>query len=382
MLRAVTSDFKVAGHSVVTVLDSRLAAFNPPLEADCVLPVTSFREAESVVQETARSADAVYVIAPETNGVLESLVRMMEGVGVPSLNCSGDAVKTVSDKSVFLECVKKMGVATPESTSISVHDGVEGIAREVEAGLGFPAVFKPVDGVGCSGLSVVEDRSQIKRAVTRVREASSSEVFLIQQLVPGEPVSVSVFSTGTQALPVSLNKQNISLKTPESFSSFDGGVVPFDNPMKRKVFSAAKKIVESVRGLKGYVGVDMVLTEEEPVFLELNPRLTTSYVGLRLVAGFNPAHALMDSASGGSLPADCESYGYACFAKVKTPKPSREALLGTYWVDGVFSPPFPIGSERSAFALLVSRGAALNEAYSRLERSKTRLLSMLKAGGE
>jgi len=34
MLRSLISDFKTAGHNVTTLLDSRLKAFNPPIEAD------------------------------------------------------------------------------------------------------------------------------------------------------------------------------------------------------------------------------------------------------------------------------------------------------------------------------------------------------------
>jgi len=51
-------------------------------------------------------------------------------------------------------------------------------------------------------------------------------------------------------------------------------------------------------------------------------------------------------------------------------------------LDGVFSPPFPISNNDSGFALVVSHGNTLQEASSRLEKNKTRLLSSLRGKGD
>ena len=45
-------------------------------------------------------------------------------------------------------------------------------------------------------------------------------------------------------------------------------------------------------GLQGYVGVDVVLGEETSWLIEINPRPTTSYVGLRRVIDLNMAEAI------------------------------------------------------------------------------------------
>ena len=49
-------------------------------------------------------------------------------------------------------------------------------------------------------------------------------------------------------------------------------------------------------GLQGFVGVDLIINnEEEKVYLiELNSRFTTSYVGLQKIADFNIAKSLID----------------------------------------------------------------------------------------
>jgi len=64
------------------------------------------------------------------------------------------------------------------------------------------------------------------------------------------------------------------------------------------------------------VGIDLVRTEQGLVMLEINPRLTTSYAGLRRALGVNPAGLVLASlgfgaefeawAPEGSVPVDLD----------------------------------------------------------------------------
>jgi predicted ATP-grasp superfamily ATP-dependent carboligase len=381
MLRTIISDFKAAGHFVITVLDSRLAVLNPPIGADCIVPVSSSQETEEAVKKVSESADAAYIVAPESNQVLQSLVAGIEQAGVSSLNCSASDIGKVSDKSALLERAKEMGLPTPATVIVSIREDVAEIKRAVNSRLGFPLIIKPVDGVGCAGLSVVRNENQVASAVAKVIRESSSEYFMAQELIHGTAVSVSLLSTGSQALPISLNKQDISLMPPESTSTYNGGQVPFNSPRKREAFALAETVVRSLRGLRGYVGVDLVLTEKGPVVIEVNPRLTTSYVGVRKIAGFNPAQALINSVVEHELPHDSQNAGYAFFSKVTTPKPTTEVLQKTYGMDEVVSPPFPVSDDSTAHALVLSHGATLKEAVAGFHEAKKRLHSILRLEG-
>ena len=383
MLRSIVSDFEAAGHSVTTLLDSRLSALSAPLEAERVVPVSSLEEADAAVRKiAAEDVDAVYVIAPESEGVLQSLVAIVERTGTQSLNCNSAAIGKVADKSFLHEHVKKMGLPTPRSLKFSIHDEAEEVSQSISERIGFPAVIKPLDGVGCAGLSLVLDKNDVAGAIAKAREESAGEFLLAQQFIKGVPVSVSVMSTDQEALPISLNKQDISLRMPNSASSYDGGTVPLDSSLKRKAFLVAKRVVESLHGLRGYVGVDLVLNQSKAFVIEVNPRLTTSYVGLRKVAPFNLAEAMLNSVLERKLPANQESVGYACFSKVKTPKPTTEALKQTYSVDEVVSPPFPISTDEFAYALLCSHHNTLAKAKWGLDEAKKNLLGKSTGGNQ
>jgi len=82
MLRSLISDFKVAGHNVTTLLDSRLKVFDPPLEADNTVSISSSNELDKNLKKLSEAVDAVYVIAPEsgqTCRVLWSWWKLPEG---------------------------------------------------------------------------------------------------------------------------------------------------------------------------------------------------------------------------------------------------------------------------------------------------------------
>ena len=255
------------------------------------------------------------------------------------------------------------------------------IKQTICGSLGFPLVVKPVDGVGCAGLSVVNSEQQVAGAVAKILSESASKYFMAQKLVRGIAVSVSLLATGSDVLPVSLNKQDVSLMPPEANSTYNGGQVPFDSPLKSEAFAAAEAVVKAFHGLKGYVGVDLVLTEKEAVVIEVNPRLTTSYVGLRKTAGFNLAQAIINAVVEHELPANNQSLGYAVFSKVSTPKPTAVALQKTYRLNEIVSPPFPVADDDAACAFVLSHGATLKEATAGFHEAKKRLRNIIRSEG-
>ena len=243
--------------------------------------------------------------------------------------------------------------------------------------LSYPLVFKPVDGVGCNGLSLLKEESQIEKAIAKIKSESKSSYFIAQEFIEGESVSVSLLATKNTALAVSLNRQNIAMTGPEGSSSYDGGCVPLDHPFKQEAFDLAEKVVKSIYGLWGYVGVDLVLGLDMPYMVDVNPRLTTSYVGLRKVVNFNLAKAIENAVLKSNLPDRPENRGIACFLKTETPKPTMVTFKNIVNMDAVVSPAFPLEDNAKSCALLIGNGATLDEAIFDIEEAKKKLYSII-----
>jgi predicted ATP-grasp superfamily ATP-dependent carboligase len=82
---------------------------------------------------------------------------------------------------------------------------------------------------------------------------------------------------------------------------YRGGRVPLTEPLASRALSLARKAVDCVPGLFGYVGVDLVLGDAGDWVIEINPRLTTSYLGLRQLAKKPLTDALLRIAKGEEL---------------------------------------------------------------------------------
>ena len=89
-----------------------------------------------------------------------------------------------------------------------------------------------------------------------------------------------------------------------------GGELPLSAGLAERATELAKRAVAALPPTIGYVGVDLVLGRDphggEDVVIEVNPRLTTSYVGLRAAAQANLAKRC-----GKSRKASCQKLSFA-----------------------------------------------------------------------
>ena len=83
-----------------------------------------------------------------------------------------------------------------------------------------------------------------------------------------------------------------------------GGRLPLPPPLDGRARKLAQAAIEALPQPRGYLGVDLILGEADDgsgdYVIEINPRLTTSYVGLRALARTNLAAAMLAVAAGQS----------------------------------------------------------------------------------
>ncbi|MEM2047215.1 MAG: ATP-grasp domain-containing protein, partial [Candidatus Jordarchaeales archaeon] len=91
--------------------------------------------------------------------------------------------------------------------------------------------------------------------------------------------------------------------------------VPHKQRRRKEALRTAERLASSIPGLKGYVGVDLVLTPGEAFVMEVNPRITTSYLGARKVVQENIARHIFDACTKGVTPGKVRVKGGAAFRK-------------------------------------------------------------------
>jgi predicted ATP-grasp superfamily ATP-dependent carboligase len=96
---------------------------------------------------------------------------------------------------------------------------------------------------------------------------------------------------------------------------YSGGEIMSPPDTSDILHNIIKKVLEIIPGLKGYTGIDLIRSEAGYKIIEINPRLTTSYAGIRQVINLNLAEAMFDAVINNKLPESFKIKNKKIFSK-------------------------------------------------------------------
>ena len=259
---------------IVVTCDPRLAS---PLEAHQVLIVDIQQDVWALWEQCITASDAVLLIAPETGGVLEKLTLLAEKLNKVVLGSRASAIKLAGDKWLTYQSFISNHIPTLETY----------LANALPKSMEGAYIAKPRDGAGCDDMAYFEDAQALK-----IWLKSREHTHIVQPYQTGDAASLSMFCKNGKAYLLSCNRQHIQINGQQF--SYCGGVMNGMDEYRETFNAIAQKIAQAIPYLTGYVGVDLIVHQGEFFVLEVNPRLTTSYVALHQACGCNPAQMLLD----------------------------------------------------------------------------------------
>ncbi|MCL1961281.1 MAG: ATP-grasp domain-containing protein [Desulfovibrionaceae bacterium] len=247
-----------------------------PRAAAALRPQAGETAFEFVARQSALH-DGVWLVAPETDGLLARLQRAVP----PSrwLGCSAGAIALTASKQNTLARLAMNGIATPLAFA-----GAPGIRRWV---------VKPGDGAGA-----VDTRVHSKLALARAdqRQRAPSAAATLEPWVEGEPLSLSLMCSPGGIELLSINRQHIAIDAGGRlrFEGVSVDAVDRNGARAPRLAALAAQVGRAIGGLNGFVGIDLVWHPERgPVVIEVNARVTNAYVGLSAALGRNLAADLL-----------------------------------------------------------------------------------------
>ncbi len=267
MLEAAVMAFADAGCRVVTTLDAR---FDIDLPAETIR-VESPRKAEEILIEMTQRTDRGLLIAPETDGVLLRLTKLTDLKSGWNLGSTPEAVALCADKIATSNHLNDYGF--PIYDPFRLHDFGESIEHE---GL---FVVKPIDGAGTVDTFLVPGPSVRSFAARYLADPSR---FHCMRFVPGPSVGYSFYCDGQGgAVPIAACRHEVRFEPVEPwifrFRLDEGSPAPVPGEDQCAI---VKDAIRTIPGLRGWIGVDVILelTGQVATILEINPRLTSSFV--------------------------------------------------------------------------------------------------------
>ena len=255
------------------------------------------------LKDNAGNFSKAIFIAAENNNNLFNITKILEENEVEIYTSSSNACEISSNK---FETYEELLNIVPQPRSFKVKIDPKGYWKRAIDNLyekwqaedpltTLKIIIKPLMGVDCEDIVVIENIDDLTLDLDKIFNPGSR--VLVQEYIEGTDISVSLISDGKKAIPISLNEQYIQLKNDKG--TYLGGRLPYENKYGDEAFDIAKKAVESIEGLKGFVGVDLIInSDEQDVYsvylLEVNSRFTTPYVGLKKIANFNIGKTIID----------------------------------------------------------------------------------------
>ncbi len=264
MLGALLDNLDViADLQIHVMLDARcLDSFSAEYQSVEYISLNCNDDALKVFSELVNEYDFIWPIAPETDGLLYTITRIVEDSTATLLNSSSAAVALTGNKLMTYQLLTAHDINTVSTTT----DPVELVSEK--------KVAKPIDGVSCDGTYLL-DGIELQK-----------ESYIYQEYIEGISCSLSCLFKHGEVWVLSCNSQQISIV--DNRFVFQGCIV---NSIEADTLyqSLVKQIALAVPGLWGYVGIDIIVNEDKVTVLEINPRLTTSFAGIYQATGINIA---------------------------------------------------------------------------------------------
>ncbi|MBA4018821.1 MAG: hypothetical protein C0483_16765 [Pirellula sp.] len=300
---------------VVTMVDGRFDVPCPSGMGMRVHRVNSVEEWEQRFDELARDADDVLLIAPETGGVLTRLTERVERLGARLLSPSSTFCAWGADKTAVATTMAQAGVPMPHGVRLAATDPWP---SEFPA----PAVLKPNDGCGSDRVRRLDDCSTDARY-------GAETVWRLEKFAPGRAASVACLCgpTGFVILPPCLQR----LSDDGEFR-YLGGLRLVDEASAVRL---AERVCAALPPVVGYIGLDLVLGPaddgSDDVLIEVNPRVTTSYVGLAQMQQGNLAEGIIRMCDGrGFEPRwNAELVSFTASGELRSDRTEPDGLQGS-----------------------------------------------------
>jgi predicted ATP-grasp superfamily ATP-dependent carboligase len=247
-----------------------------------IVLIHSTGEHDEQLQRAAASAERTLLIAPEFDGYLAHVCGLTEEAGARLLSPSRGFIDVASDKQRTAELLAQCGITVP--TGVPIAAG-ERLPRTFP----FPAVLKPRDGAGSQGVTLLAQHPG--------DDFHAPAAMRLEKFIAGQPASIAALCgpRGNVLLPPC--SQRLS---GDGRFAYLGGETPVVTPLAERAQRWAAAALAALPPTTGYVGIDLVLGDSptDDTVIEINPRLTTSYVGLRQLVRENLAVAMLQTADG------------------------------------------------------------------------------------
>jgi len=328
MLRSIIADFKAMDFIISTILDYRIYFLSNLLEADIIHKVDVKDNYINIFKNQVRNCKYIFIIAPESSNILYELTEIAKNYKKIILSVDLEGIKLSTSKIMTYSFFKKNKINTPKTYLIPLRNkkfDLEFIIQKFKE-LKRPIIIKPEDGVGAESIYYFGSENQIREFFHSLDNSFKyNRTYILQEFIDGRDLSISLIGSSSNlnsqiATPIflSINSQDVEITNLKIKSEYFGGYTPVED--QKEILNYLSKILNKINLSKfsGYYGIDFIQKKNKTVhFLEINPRLTTSYIGLRNVININPVELIINSKLYSMRSVKLKYHSHSIFSRIE-----------------------------------------------------------------
>ena len=304
MLRTTIEDFKKLGFQIITLLDIRIEFLSQYLKADKIELVKKIDDYIKIYTDCIKESSYCFIIAPEFSNILYNLTKIAKDNKKTVLSVDLEGICLGTSKLITYNFFLENKVNTPQTYAIPFKKKFDlDFVLQKFTTLRRPIIIKPEDGVGSESIFYFETKAQIIHFFEDSNEKLDlSRNYILQEYIDGEDLSASIINSVCSKKPetmnliiLSINAQNVKFKDSVNDSIYLGGFTPVADYELLK--NSLEKILKNMdlSSFQGYFGIDFIKKADNSIhFIEINPRLTTSYIGIRNILEYNPLEVIFN----------------------------------------------------------------------------------------
>lgn len=231
---------------------------------DEVIPIII--DAKIDVIEKTKDIDFAFIALHGRFGEDGTIQGALETLDIPYSGCNVLTSAICMNKGLTKRIVESIGVNTAPWVTVKSIDEIDyGQIEEI----GYPVFIKPNNGGSSVATFCVKSESNVEEAV--IEGLKYDTEVIIEKYIEGE--EITSFVLNGDVFPTILIEANKGEFFDYASKYDDGGanesIITLENELQDKGNKISKKIWD-VLGCKSYVRIDMIVSDGEPYFLEIN----------------------------------------------------------------------------------------------------------------
>ena len=259
--------------------------------ADYFYPISIVEKEEILTKCREIGIDGICSIASDLAAITVNYVADEMGL----IGNSPECVEVSTNKHKMRQCFEMHGDPSPRSIQVSCVEDLTNISLE------FPVIVKPVDRSGSRGITKVEDRSVLERAIKEAITQGFDKHALVEEFVTGQEYSVEYVSWEGKHTFLALTKK-ITTGAPDFIEKGHIEPAKVNNETLCQIQSIVSHALDSLGIRYGASHSEIKISDDGRIsIIEIGGRMGGDHIGAHLVSlstGYDFLDAVIEIALG------------------------------------------------------------------------------------